>query len=208
MKIRQDNRGLSLVELIIAVTVSLVVLSAVTLFMYSAQKSYKLAAETIDLQVEAQLLMEQLGNWVMESNHVEVVTDTSTGIIGEILVLYDIPQNNGREASDWVPGGYTAGDTSATKRIIWAKDGKLYMKKITGIANAATEIDAFPYIGYSLNFTEESAKDENLIGELVQQCVIGYDKTNAPNKVSIELILKRGNLSYNLKNNFKVRNRM
>lgn len=208
MRIRQNNRGLSLVELIIAVTVSLIVLGAVTLFMYSAQKSYKLAAETIDLQVEAQLLMEQLGNWIMESNHVEVVTDAATGVIGEILVLYDIPQNNGKAEADWVPSGYTAGDTSAAKRIIWAKDGKLYMKKITGIANAAAEIDTFPYVGYSINFAEESEKDENLIGELVQQCVIGYDKTNAPNKVSVELILKRGNLSYNLKNSFKVRNRM
>lgn len=202
MKIRQDNRGLSLIELIIAIAVSTIILGAVTMFLYSAQKSYKLASETIDLQIEAQLLMEQVGNWVMESDKAIVKSDAA--VIGDILVLYDIPANNGRPESEWKPADYTAEDSSATKWIIWSKNGKLFMKKITGIADAATDIDN-PFI---FDFEAESAVEDNVIGELVQEFKASCSDGTAPKAVSIEFIMKKGSLTYDLQNKFKIRNGM
>ena len=207
MKIRQDNRGLSLVELIIAITVTTIIFGAVTMFIYSANKSYKLAGETIDLQIEAQLLMEQVGNWVMESNDACVVTDSEA--VGNVLVLYDIPLNNGRDVNEWVPTGYTPGSTDATKRVIWSKDGKLFMKKVTGITNAATDksnvIDSH---SLGVDLAAESANEENMIGELVNQIVFTHDATNEPKRINIEFFMKKGNLSYHLVNDFKIRNGM
>lgn len=197
MKIRQDNRGLTLVELIIAIAVTTIVMGAVTMFMYSAQKSYRIAKETIDLQIEAQILMEQLGNWVMECNRVEKTSAPEA--VGDVLILYEIPQNNGRDINDWKPVGYTAESTDATKRVIWARDGRLYMKKFTGIADADT--DSTSSFDYAANATQE-----NCIGELVQQFILVYDETDAPNRLSVQVILKKGNLTYELKDEFKIRN--
>ena len=55
---KHNNKGFSLVELIIAITISLIVLGAATMMLGSAQKSYRVAEETINLQKESQILME------------------------------------------------------------------------------------------------------------------------------------------------------
>ena len=47
---KHNNKGFSLVELIIAITISLIVLGAATMMLGSAQKSYRVAEETINLQ--------------------------------------------------------------------------------------------------------------------------------------------------------------
>lgn len=203
MKIRQDNRGLSLVELIIAIAVSTIILGAVTMFIYSAHKSYKLASETIDLQVEAQLLTEQLGNWIMESNEAAVLVHADA--IGEVLVLYDIPANNGRNPAEWKPQDYAVPDTNAVKRIVWASGGKLFMKKVADIENAEAD-KTDPLAG--IDFTAEAAKKENIIGELVQQFHVNYDETKAAKLVSVAFIMQKGSLKYDLQNAFKMRNGM
>ena len=66
-----DHRGITLVELIIAIAISTVILGAATLFLGMAHKNYNHASAQIDLQSESQILMEQIGMWVMEGNRVE-----------------------------------------------------------------------------------------------------------------------------------------
>ena len=68
-----DHRGITLVELIIAIAISTVILGAATLFLGMAHKNYNHASAQIDLQSESQILMEQIGMWVMEGNRVEVI---------------------------------------------------------------------------------------------------------------------------------------
>lgn len=70
---RQDDRGFSLVELIIAMAIASIIMGAAIMFMNSAQRSYRTAESTINLQVESQILMEQLANWVMESNRMAMI---------------------------------------------------------------------------------------------------------------------------------------
>ena len=71
--VRKDDRGITFVELIIAIAVSTIILGAATLFLGTAQKNYNGASAQLDLQSESQILMEQLGMWVMEGNRVDVV---------------------------------------------------------------------------------------------------------------------------------------
>mgnify|MGYP002578479742 CR=1 FL=1 len=58
-----DHRGITLVELIIAIAISTVILGAATLFLGMAHKNYNHASAQIDLQSESQILMEQIGMW-------------------------------------------------------------------------------------------------------------------------------------------------
>ncbi len=84
----KDNKGYTLVELIISMAVFAVVLGAMTLLMSNGSKSYSNAKTELDLQMEAQTLMAQLNTMVMESNQA-VYDDTN-----KILTLYQIQKKS------------------------------------------------------------------------------------------------------------------
>ena len=67
-RVQKDNRGITLIELIIAIAISTIIVGAATFLLSTAQKNYSSASATIDLQSEAQILMEQMGTWIMEGN--------------------------------------------------------------------------------------------------------------------------------------------
>ena len=60
-RVQKDNRGITLIELIIAIAISTIIVGAATFLLSTAQKNYSSASATIDLQSEAQILMEQMG---------------------------------------------------------------------------------------------------------------------------------------------------
>lgn len=99
----KDNRGITLVELIIAITISVIIVGAATLFFMTAQKSYRRAQETVHLQEETQILMEQLASWIMEGNGVKIINDAA---YGQVLVIYQIP----RKTTTALPDGMTLED--------------------------------------------------------------------------------------------------
>ena len=82
-----DHRGITLVELIIAIAISTVILGAATLFLGMAHKNYNHASAQIDLQSESQILMEQIGMWVMEGNRVEELDPSVSGVRG--IAIYN-----------------------------------------------------------------------------------------------------------------------
>ena len=151
--VRKDDRGITFVELIIAIAVSTIILGAATLFLGTAQKSYNGASAQLDLQSESQILMEQLGMWVMEGNRVDVVDN----VYATQLVVYQVPRNI--DSAD-LPSGVSRPAETASKKIFWMPKGskKLYVKKFTGI----TDVDK--------DSSTVSSSDEttaNCIGEYV-----------------------------------------
>lgn len=179
---RNDHRGITFVELLIAMAVSVIIMGAATLFLSSAHKSYNNASNAIDLQSESQVLMEQIGMWVMEGNRVEVN--------GNKLIIYQIP----RKVTTPLPDGVPPKTDTTNKRIIWLSGNKLYMKNITGITN-------FPTNDPDVDAADEV--DANLIGE--------YMTSFNPVKVSdsavrVEFEMQAGKQKYEIKNVFKVRN--
>ena len=53
-----ENRGITLVELIIAIAMSSIIIGATTLLIRTAQKDYQYTSDTADIQTETQVLME------------------------------------------------------------------------------------------------------------------------------------------------------
>ena len=139
---RKDHSGITFVELIIAIAISTIIFGAAILFLGMAHKNYNHASAQIDLQSESQILMEQIGMWVMEGNRVEKLDPSVSGVEG--IVIYKIPGT----PSITNPAGAAAPE-AASKRVIWISAGgkKLYTKKMavadpktdTTVISAATD---------------------------------------------------------------------
>lgn len=211
---KQDNRGLTLIELIIAIAVTSIILGAIFLFMQSAVKSYETATNTIDLQMESHVMMEQLGAWVMEGNRIEVVkqadvssedSDPGLTIDSDVLAIYQIPRTsdvghlpNNLKRDDSGKLVVVAPDVdfvpTATLRLIWVQNGGLYM----------TEESVVDYDTHTISLLPAVTNAEH--------CVCLYMDTFEPtwdedlNTVKISVSLKEGKQEYSLKNEFKVRN--
>lgn len=228
MERKGNNKGLTMVELVIAIGMSTIIMGAAAMFLYNANKSYHAAEYSIDVQMEAQIVMEQLSNMVMESNKIYVLEAEN------ILVLYKIPRNNGRDASQITPEGRAPEDNKAIRRVIFASGSKLYMVE-TEIADAQQDFNSIanPVAGVPLNLYDASEggdiKDENCICEYLQyvpgggglplnsfQVTAAAAATGDPSdkytttSVTVALTLKEGNVSfldsYKVENTFSIRN--
>lgn len=184
---RQDHRGITFIELIIAMAVTTIIMAAATALLGSAQRNYRVASATIDLQTESQIMMEQIGHWVMEGNRVSV------DATGKKLTIYQIPYNVPAER---LPAGVAASTELASKRVIWiSSNKKLYMKKFDGIADPDHD---------TLSVSASDEMDETCIGEYVTAFKAEADEA----KVSISVELEEGIQKYEICNEFKVRNQL
>lgn len=190
---RKDHRGITLVELLIAIAISSIIVAAAAFFLMTAQKNYREASASIDLQSESQILMEQLGTWIMEGNRIKTES-TDGGTSQNVLVIYKIP----RKITTALPDGVIRPDT-AEKRVIWksASDKHLYMKKVQGISDP--DLDT---TDLSMLAGEESK--ETLIGEYVTDFQVNVDDS----KVGIALNMAQSKETYEIQNDFKVRNEL
>ena len=190
-RVQKDNRGITLIELIIAIAISTIIVGAATFLLSTAQKNYSSASATIDLQSEAQILMDQMGTWIMEGNRVEV------NAAGDKLTVYQIP----RKVTTNRPTGAETLKTDASKRVFWLSNklnGKtmLYMKKIDGIADPDHD---------TTDVTDSDATLDNCIGEYVTSFSVAKD-TSSDAKVTITLELRQEKQKYIITNEFKLRN--
>jgi prepilin-type N-terminal cleavage/methylation domain-containing protein len=65
LDISRDNKGASLLELIIAMMIAAIILSMIFLFINSASKGFRKTNDNVNLQIEAQTIINQLSNLVM-----------------------------------------------------------------------------------------------------------------------------------------------
>lgn len=188
---KQDNRGITLMELMIAITITVVVMGAATLFIRTALKSYDAASNTIDLQMESQIVMEQISTWIMEGNKVKVID-------GDTLVIYHIPRQieSSKFPSSLDPSDRP--DMTISKRIIGVENGKLYMKVVSPV-DLSTDAD--------VSLTASDAVIENCIGEYVIEFTPTVDATNQ-DEVTVSMRLKEGTQEYELSNLVKIRNEL
>ena len=217
-----NNKGLTLVELVIAIAISTMIVGAAGMFLYNAERTYRVAEHSINLQMEAQILMEQMSNWIMEGNKIFVAetthdADEDSTVINDVLVIYYIPRDNGKDISTLYPTaftgapGYDASRNNASCRVIFSYDGKLYMKTRNNISNANTEYQALLTAGNAnALYSSADATPENEIGEYVYR--FHCDKVPSDVAVSdlssvlITLGMVEGKQSYTMTDTFSLRN--
>jgi prepilin-type N-terminal cleavage/methylation domain-containing protein len=65
------NKGVTLLELLVAVAISVIVIATIAYFMERSTKNYKNANEEVTLQMEAQTILNQLNDLIMEAYNVK-----------------------------------------------------------------------------------------------------------------------------------------
>lgn len=122
MRLTGNNKGATLVELIIAMAVAAIVLSMIMVFIFGAAKSFQRTSEEVNLQLEAQTAINQINNIILEAREMEVYP--SDGLIDPLTgeLRYTFQCNNNEFYS-----------------FIFVKaDGVLYQVQTTGFAEART----------------------------------------------------------------------
>lgn len=195
---RKDDRGLTLVELLIAIAISSIIIGAATLFLSSAHKGYNTASSAIDLQSEAQVLMEQIGMWTMEGNRVEVGHD--------YINIYQIPHVSATTTP-------TISETTTTAiRKIWYHDNKLYMQNFPSEASPsvdpATHEGNDTLIGEYVTVFTPTAIVNTVSGPSAVTVTSGGSVVSGCAAVGVSFQMKQGNQDYTIDNEFKLRNKL
>lgn len=210
---------MTLIELVIAIAVSTIILGAAGVFIINSVRSYEFATNAIDLQMESHVMMEQVGAWIMEGNRIEVVDGVTVEMtqqggsvkeetVDRVLVIYQIPwtadidrlpsgltrDENGKLTTDVTPGA-TPTPVTASKRLIWMQDKKLYSKIINGIVDFDSDVT-------------NAVLDVDEWGNCVCEYMEVFEPIWNPDKATVEIdvTLKAGVQVYERKNEFNVRN--
>lgn len=81
-----NNKGNTLVELVISMAITAVILTMVIAFLATNSNHYVNAENTVNLQMESQSVMNQLNDMIIEANWVELIS-VSTDV--EALLIYN-----------------------------------------------------------------------------------------------------------------------
>lgn len=176
----KDNRGYSLVELIVSMAVFALVAGAILLFIYSGSRSYSFAKTELDLQMESQTLLSQINTMILQSDN--AVYDSSENT----LTLYQM----------------------ATKNVVSATNGSITMQKeVTG--KKVIYFDAGTSSLYLEEYSDDAApactpSEERLFSSYIDSFATLVDG----NKVTLKLQMKNNKQKFNASVTSKIRNKL
>lgn len=182
-KMRSDSRGFTLIELILAVAIAGILIGAITFFLMMGSRAYESAKNEIDLQAEAQIVMNQLRDRILESNCMDAYAATSNQ-----FTLYYIEENpKATEEKDK--------QRITRKEVFWldTAEKRLYYRELK---DDDIEING--------NLFPEGGREQYLLAEYVKSMNIQQKKA----MVEISLVLEDGSRQYTLENSIKLRNRL
>lgn len=75
--IQNHNEGVTLVELLVALAVGMIIISALTLLIQQSMKGYRIQTTTSQLQNEANITMTQISDDIMQATQIQIVNETA-----------------------------------------------------------------------------------------------------------------------------------
>ena len=182
MDIANDNKGTSLVELVIAMMISAIIILMIMFFLSNASRSFQRTNNDVNIQMEAQTIINQLSNLVMEAEYMEIEG-------GEAVNSYmkEYSDSEGRIRYIFKHINKNGDIEEIEYNTIVLSEGCLY-QIISDNWFDAKEADII--------------KEEHMLAEYVDSLV------NIPNVKSVDIVLKLslGNDSAELKKRVKFRN--
>lgn len=180
MKMKRENKGFSLVELIITIAIFSIVGVVIGGFLLASNRAYSVSANELDIQEEAQLVANQLQ---------EMILDTAIGISYQ----YVVSDASGSELIDYMNNDLSlpAGDLSKKQlwiygdgyyyQIYWDKAASAlylveYVKTVAGYAPA----DGMPTSGV-------------ILGEYVTDFSVDLSAVASSRMVSFDIVFQKPN---------------
>ncbi|MCR5202553.1 MAG: type II secretion system GspH family protein [Lachnospiraceae bacterium] len=176
---KNNNKGYTLVEMVIAVGMMVVISGAILVFLVNGTKSYKNTKSTVDLQLQTQTLMAQLETMAMQSQYITYDSSTNT------LVFYT-PDRTVAKTSDY-------GTKAASNIKVVQYDGTkkcLYFKEYDDPDTTIPSI----------------VSDENLMAEYVESFNANVSKIDTNGSVKIGVTMKNKIAKFSDTQTFKIRN--
>ena len=87
--LHKNNDGMSLIELIISMAITAIVLSMLMLLISTAANSFRRTNENVNLQLEAQVAINQISNLAMEASKIELSTNATAPDVKYLLKAFD-----------------------------------------------------------------------------------------------------------------------
>ena len=179
---KENNRGLTLVELLVSITILTIVVGAAMSFFVHAINLYHRGSQEANLQNEAQLTMTQLQSMVVNASHGVSVGVGSPSLSGNNLYVYN------RE-------------TDATG---------VNQYKVTHVYQDGEKL-MYCYMNYSLNpdgSSSLSADKENplVLSEYIENFMVDLTQLQSKNSIDIQLDFKCKDRTYSTRNTFLLRN--
>lgn len=171
MRISRNNKGMSLMELIISMAISAIVVIMVVSFISAAFRVFRSTNDEVNLQMEVQTVMNQLVNLTMEAKSVSVKYETADDD------RYRIDTSN------------TTGYHWAV--VIYQKTAKkLYLVKLS-----TTDPEAYKTVAYTEDknlmaefierFAINTVDGDNSVIQIDMQLMLGTDIYNVLKKVNL-----------------------
>jgi prepilin-type N-terminal cleavage/methylation domain-containing protein len=212
---RKDQKGFTLVELLIAVAILSVVTATVAGFIVVGSKTYASANNDITIQQEAQLALNQMSDVMIDTTRSINYAGHRTGSAESQQVLKDseftfepdaksLTMYNGEAVAVASAGGSGSTDTEIQEgngnqnyQFYWVKDDEtLYYHEID-------VKETFPDIDLS-----DSSAGWEVLAEHVTDFSVDLTQVEEKRVVALELTFEMGNKEYTTSNNVTVRNRI
>lgn len=182
--IKLNNKGLTLIELLIALAISSIILAAVALLMSNGMKGYSKQTTTATLQDDANLAMNHITNAIMEANYIDLVRTDAVN-------TYSFVTNDGSNAA-----------VGSNKYIFDADTETLYVAEKDGdLASASplcTRVKKFSVqIKQPGSLTTSGSGGANLV-----------TKVNETVQLKVELVLEGNGVSREVTRYTNVRNKL
>lgn len=183
MMIREDNRGVTLIELMLSMALMVIITGCLMMLMNSASKSYRTGNIQVNLQEDSQDAANYLTDAILASNGVDIIS--GSGMSGVILHRYD------KEAmTDVVKSPY---------KVFVKKDRSIYFYSVDEPAEATM-------VSKILDGSQAPSEDYLLCKNVEEFQVSHGDLTKDP-QISFSIKLKAGNpeTKYNVNNKVGMR---
>ena len=194
-RIKQDNKGFTLVELLVGIAVIAIVSGLIGVFLIFSTRTYGKVTDEADLQEDAQILLSQMDNYIIDTDSAlrYYADESESGSGTEILKDSLYPGGADGLTKKWLEI-YKTTDSGYTKEtILWTKStGKLtYKQETIDTAGAVTE-----------NIEEQDLASD------VTDFSIDLTKVISLRQVTVSVALTSGDRSYSADTTVYLRNQI